>query len=113
MIDKYLSQIMQINEKIDLDTEFPDWNKSVQFVVTDFDGGEFYFTTNKGKVAKVEQGKLANPDVTIEGTSIAMSDLFDGNVSIVGAFITKQVTIKGAIGDALGAKVLLDAVRVY
>ena len=113
MIGKYLSQIRQINEKIDLDTEFPDWNKSVQFIVTDLDGGGFYFTTNGGKVTQAEEGKLANPDVTIEGTSGAMSDLFDGNVSIVGAFITKQVTIKGAIGDALGAKVLLDAVRVY
>jgi|GEM_PF-6675253 putative sterol carrier protein len=113
MIDKYLSQIRKINGTIDLDTEFPDWNKSVQFIVTDNDGGAFYFKTEAGKVTQADEGLLVNPDVTIEGTNGAISDLFDGNVSIVGAFITKQVTIKGPIGDALGAKVLLDAVRVY
>lgn len=113
MTDKYLSQIRQINGKIDLDTEFPDWNKSVQFVVTDSDKGAFYFTTAGGKVTHAEEGTLANPDVTIEGTDSAMTELFEGNISIVGAFITKQVTIKGAIGDALGAKILLDAVRVF
>lgn len=113
MIDNYLVQLRKINEKIDLDTEFPDWNKSVQFVVTDSDDAAFYFITNQGKVTQIEQGMLTKPDVTIEGTSSAISDLFEGNVSIVGAFITKQVEIKGPIGDALGAKVLLDAVRVY
>jgi len=43
----------------------------------------------------------------------AMSALFNGEISIVGAFITKQISVEGAIGDALGAKVLLEAVRVY
>lgn len=113
MLDKYLSQIRKINEKIDLKTEFPDWKKSVQFNVTDVDNGAFYFVADGQKISKIGEGKLDSADVTIEGTDKAMAAMFGGDISIVGAFITKDLTIQGTIGDALGAKVLLEAVRVY
>ena len=113
MLEKYLEQIRKINQKIDLDTEFPDWNKSVQFKVSDVDDGAFYFVANGGRITDVKQGLLSAPDVTIEGRDDVMEAMFKGEISIVGAFITKELTIQGAIGDALGAKVLLEAVRVY
>ena len=113
MLEKYLSQIRKINEKIDLATEFPDWNKSVQFRVTDIDKGSFYFIADDGRIAEIGEGQIKDPDVTIEGSDKAMGALFNGEISIVGGFITKELSVQGAIGDALGAKVLLEAVRVY
>ena len=112
MEERFLAQIKDIEKKVDLDNEFPDWNKSVQFKIKDKDL-PFYFVVAKGKVAKAEKGILAHPDVTIEGDAQAISNFFDGKLSVIGAFITKELTITGAIGDALGAKVLLDAARIF
>lgn len=114
--DKFLTQIRKINDKVDLDTEFPDWNKSVQFIIRDTQGEEekaFYFVVDGGKVAKADDGKLKEADVTIEGTAEAMSNLFDGELPVVGAFITKELVIKGTVGDAVGANVLLQAARTF
>ncbi len=113
MMEKYLSQISKINQKVDLETEFPDWDKSVQFNITDVDKGAFYFVAKGGKIAEFGEGTIKNPDVSINGTDSNMSALFNGETTIVGAVITKQLSVDGAIGDALGAKVLLEAVRVY
>jgi putative sterol carrier protein len=112
MEERFLAQIRKIDEKVDLDNEFPDWNKSIQFKIKE-KGLSFYFVVDRGKVAKAEKGTLTNPDVTIEGNAEAISDFFDGKIPVIGAFITKELTITGAIGDALGAKVLLDAARIF
>lgn len=112
MEKRFLAQIRKIDKKVDLDSEFPDWNKSVQFNIKD-EGISFYFVVDRGKVAKAERGTLASPDVVIEGNAHAMADFFDGKLPVIGAFITKELTITGAIGDALGAKVLLDAARIF
>ena len=115
--ERFLSQIRKINEKVDLKTEFPGWNKSIQFNVVETGKGNgeasFYFVVEGGRVSKVDKGKLTNPDVTIEGSAQAMSKLFEGIIPIVGAFITKELTIKGAVGDAVGANVLLQAARTF
>jgi len=114
--DKFLSQIRKINKKVDLDTEFPDWNKSVQFIIRNSKGEEVkavYFVVDRGKVAKTGKGKLKVADVTIEGSAKAMSNLFNGELPVVGAFITKELIIKGTVGDAVGANVLLQAARTF
>ncbi len=113
---KFLSQIQKINDKVDLSTEFPDWNKAVQFIIKNTQGEDemsFYFVVDGGKVAKADVGKLNEADVTIEGNAEAMSNLFDGELPVVGAFITKQLVIKGTIGDAVGVNVLLQAARTF
>jgi putative sterol carrier protein len=113
---KFLTQIQKINDKVDLDTEFPDWNKAVQFIIKNTQGEDemsFYFVVEGGKVAKADNGKLPVADVTIEGNAEAMSNLFDGELPVVGAFITKQLVIKGTVGDAVGVNVLLQAARTF
>ncbi|MEW6410757.1 MAG: SCP2 sterol-binding domain-containing protein [Nitrospirota bacterium] len=112
-VKRYLAQIRKINEKVNLDEEFPDWNKSVQFIIKNSTETAFYFVVDGGKVSKVEQGKLDKADVIIEGKPEAMQRLFDGEIPIIGAFITKELTITGPIGDAIGAKVLLEAARIF
>jgi putative sterol carrier protein len=110
----FLAQVRKINEKVDIGTEFPGWKKSVQFIVKQ--GSKeisFYFLTDGKKVTKVDKGKLTKADVTLEGSQEAVSNLFEGNLSIVGAFITKELTIAGTIGDAVGANVLIQAARVF
>jgi hypothetical protein len=42
-----------------------------------------------------------------------MSNLFQGELTVIGAFITKELSITGAIGDAIGANVLIQAARVF
>ena len=93
---KFLNQIRKSNDKVDLSTEFPDWNKAVQFIVKNTQGEDemsFYFVIDGGKVAKADNGKLNEADVTIEGNAEAMSNLFDGELPVVGAFITKQLVV--------------------
>jgi len=110
----FIAQIQKINEKVDIDTEFPDWKRSVQFVVKNGEKEKaFYFVTDGTKVSKVDKGKIDKPDITIEGTQEAMSKLFEGKLAIVEAFITKELGINGAIGDAIGANVLIQATRVF
>ncbi len=113
---KFLAQIQKINDKVDLNTEMPDWNKAVQFIIKNTQGEDersFYFVIDGGTVVKADNGKLNEADVTIEGNAEAMSNLFDGELPVVGAFITKQLVIKGTIGDAVGVNVLLQAARTF
>jgi putative sterol carrier protein len=110
----FLAQIRKINKKVDIDTEFPDWKKSVQFIVKK--GKQeipFYFSVDGKKVAKVAKGKLPKADLIIEGSQKSLADLFEGKLTIVGAFITKELSITGTIGDAVGANVLIQAARVF
>jgi len=107
---KFLSQINKINKKVDLDNEFPDWNKAVQFIT---EGGSFFFVVDNGKVSHVDTGEIDSPDVTIKGDAQSISDLFDGKISIIGGFITKKLKIDGPVGDAIGANVLIQAARLF
>jgi len=110
-MERYLNQIRLIDQKVDLDSEFPDWNKAVQFVI---DGEPaFYFVVQDGTLTKAQAGEYPNPDVTIKGSSQAISDLFDGKMAVVGGFITKELAIEGKVGDAIGANVLIQAARVF
>ena len=122
-VNDFLSQIKKINEKVDLDSEFPDWNKTVQFNIRGNGGttavcpppeiGSFFFEVNGGRVVKAEMGKPGKADVILEGSNEALSNLFEGKLTIIEAFITKEVTITGAVGDAIGANVLLQAARTF
>lgn len=122
-VNDFLSQIKEINEKVDLDSEFPDWNKTVQFNIRGNGGtpdvcpspeiGSFYFEVNGGRVVKAETGKPGKADVILEGSNEALSNLFEGKLTIIEAFITKEITVKGTIGDAVGANVLLQAARTF
>ena len=108
---RYLSQLNKINEKVDLDNEFPDWNKAVQFIT---EGGDsFFFVVDNGKVSQVDTGKLDIPDITITGDAQSISDLFEGRLSIIGGFITKKLQINGSVGDAVGANALIQAARLF
>lgn len=110
----FLAQIKAINNKVDIDTEFPDWKKSVQFKVKGENGGfSFYFAVDGKKVSEVASGELPEADVVIEGSQEAMGDLFEGNLAMIGAFITKELDIRGAVGDAVAANVLIQAARVF
>lgn len=111
--EEFLCQIRKISGKVDLSDEFPDWNKTVQFNVKGDPELSFYFVVRDNKLAEVATGKLANPDVVLEGDHQAMTDLFAGRLPVIGAFITKKLTITGAIGDAVGANVLLQAARIF
>lgn len=110
-LNNFLDQIKKINEKVDIDNEFPDWNKTVQFKIKNDDA--FYFTVHNGMVSQVAAGTTANPDVTIEGELKDMEDLFEGRLAIVGGFICKNLKITGAVGDAIGANVLIQAARIF
>lgn len=110
----FLTQIRKINKKVDIDTEFPDWTKTVQFIAKK--GKEeipFYFSVDGKKVAKVAKGRAKTADVVIEGSQKSLSNLFEGNLTVIGAFITKELAITGAVGDAIGANVLIQAARVF
>ena len=121
MFETYLDHIRKIDQKVDLSTEFPGWEKKVQFNVRECGCGpkgedkvnHFYFVVKDGKVAKSGEGELQGAEITLEGEPKAIAGLFDGSLSVVGAFITKDLTIKGSVGDAVGVKVLLDAVRIF
>lgn len=113
---RLLRQIEKINEKVDLSNEFPNWNKSVQFIVKGSsweDESAFFFAIEDGKVTRSGSGKLDEADVTIEGSAEAINNLFNGELPVIGAFITKQLIIKGKVGDAVGANVLLQAARTF
>lgn len=121
-VNDFLSQIKKINEKVDLDTEFPDWDKTVQFNIRGNGPAatcppaeilSFYFEVDRGRVVKAETGKPSKADVILEGSNEAMSNLFEGKLTIIEAFITKEVTVTGAVGDAVGANVLLQAARTF
>jgi len=110
----FLAQIRQINKKVDIDTEFPNWTRTVQFVVKKGKAEmPFYFSVDGKKVIKVAKGKVTQADVVIEGSQKSMSNLFRGELTVIGAFITKELSITGAIGDAIGANVLIQAARVF
>ena len=111
MMDKYLDQLNLINKKVDLDEEFPDWDKRVQFILDDDSG--FHFITRDGQVTKVDEGILDRPDVVIKSDNETMSLLFAGKVAIIGGWITQKIKIEGKIGDAIGANVLIQAARVF
>ena len=109
----FLVQLEKINDKVDIDTEFPDWKKSIQFVVKGEKGFSFYFVVDGKRVSKVGEGVLPQADVYIEGTQEALSNLFQGKLAMIGAFITQELTIRGKVGDAVGANVLIQAARVF
>ena len=108
--EKYLSRLTKISEKVDLDSEFPDWNKAVQFITEE--GSSFFFVVDHGKVTEVGDGKFNAPDVTITGDAHSISDMFEGKLSVIGGFITKKLHIDGSVGDAVGANVLIQAARI-
>lgn len=108
---QFLDQIKKIDKKVKLNEEFPEWNKSVQFLVQN--GTPFYFVVKDGKVSKFGEGKINNPDVTIQGDLNFIERLFEGELSIIGGHITKKLIINGRIGDAIGANVLIQAARVF
>lgn len=110
----FLTQIKAINNKVDIDTEFPDWKKSIQFKVKGEKGDfSFYFVVDGKKVSEVASGELPMADVVVAGSQKALTDLFEGNLAMIGAFITKELDIRGAVGDAVGANVLIQAARVF
>lgn len=110
----FLAQIRAINNKVDIDTEFPDWKKSVQFKVNGENGDfAFYFVVDGKKISEAASGELPEADVIIEGSQKALSELFEGNLAMIGAFITQEVNIRGTVGDAVGANVLIQAARVF
>jgi putative sterol carrier protein len=115
MYENYIEQIKKINDKVDLSVEFPNWNKSVQFKIKDEKDNvsSLYFVVKNGKVEKAAVGELADAEVVIEGNSKAIGQLFDGSLPVTGAFITKEITVHGNVGDAVAAKVLLDAARLF
>lgn len=109
----FLAQIEKINKKVDIDTEFPDWKRSIQFIVKGEKDFSFYFVVDGKKVSKVGSGELPKADVYIEGKQELISNVFKGELAMIGAFITNELTIRGAIGDAVGANVLIQAARVF
>ena len=121
MFEKYLEQIKIIDQKVDLNTEFPGWNKTVQINVRECGCGlhgedkvtSIYFVVKDGKVAESDEGEYVNPEVLIDGEPKAIEGLFDGSLSVIGAFITKDLKIQGSVGDAIAVKVLLDAARLF
>jgi putative sterol carrier protein len=121
MFEQYLEQIKKIDQKVELNIEFPDWNRTVQINVREcgcgIDGEDkvtsMYFVVKKGKVAETGEGEFYNADVVLDGEPPAIEGLFNGSLSVVGAFITKDLTIEGSVGDAVAVKVLLDAARLF
>lgn len=110
----FLRQIKQINQKIDIDTEFPDWKKKVQFIAKSNERDlPFYFETDGKKVVTVASGKLIEADVTIEGNQEDLSRLFEGNLSLLEGYIIGNLNITGPFGDATGAHVLIQGARIF
>ena len=109
----FLTQLEKINKKVDINMEFPDWKRSIQFIVKGKKDFSFHFVVDGKKVSKVAEGDLPKADVYIEGKQESISNLFKGDLAMIGAFITQELTIRGAIGDAVGANVLIQAARVF
>ncbi|MCE4604868.1 MAG: SCP2 sterol-binding domain-containing protein [Aeropyrum sp.] len=85
--------------------EIQSWNKVYQIVLED--GGEFYIEISNGEL-KLVDGKHPSPIATLTTTSETLSEILEGKLDAMRAFMSKKLRITGNVLDTMNLKRLID-----
>lgn len=88
--------------------EIATMSKVFQFKVTDED--PYYVEINNGKVA-LKEGETESPTATISATSAVLSDMFEGKINPMSAFMTGKLKVSGDVFSAQKLTGLIDKAR--
>jgi putative sterol carrier protein len=99
----------QVNKSSAAQAELEDWDRTMQFAVSD--GQPFYVEFKAKKAAGPTAGTHSSPDITLEADTATFTGMLKGEIDATSAYMGGQLRIQGPLPDAIKFRTILEAVR--
>jgi putative sterol carrier protein len=105
-----MSQLVgQVNKSSAAQAELEDWDRVMQFAVSD--GQPFYVEFKAKKASGPTDGTHSSPDITLEADTATFAGMLKGEIDATSAYMGGQLRIQGPLPDAIKFRTILEAVR--
>nr|MDO8098338.1 SCP2 sterol-binding domain-containing protein [Candidatus Njordarchaeota archaeon] len=109
LMDAVAGLVKQINASSAAQAELEDWDRTMQFAVSD--GQPFYVEFKAKKAAGPTAGTHSSPDITLESDTATFTGMLKGEIDATSAYMGGQLRIQGPLPDAIKFRTILESVR--
>jgi len=109
LMDTMGQLVGQVNKSSAAQAELEDWDRVMQFAVSD--GQPFYVEFKAKKASGPNAGTHSSPDITMEADTATFMGMFKGEIDATSAYMGGQLRIQGPLPDAIKFRTILEAVR--
>jgi putative sterol carrier protein len=101
--------VAAINKSSAAQAELEDWDRVMQFAVSD--GQPFYVEFKAKKAAGPTSGTHSSPDITLEADNATFIGMMKGEIDATSAYMGGQLRIQGPLPDAIKFRTIMEATR--
>nr|MDO8098344.1 SCP2 sterol-binding domain-containing protein [Candidatus Njordarchaeota archaeon] len=98
-----------INKSSAAQAELEDWDRVMQFAVSD--GEPFHIEFKAKKANGPAKGTHSSPDITLESDDATFTGMLKGEIDATSAYMGGQLRIQGPLPDAIKFRTILEAIR--
>jgi putative sterol carrier protein len=109
LMDAMGQLVGNINKSSSAQAELEDWDRIMQFAVSD--GQPFYVEFKAKKASGPTGGTHSSPDITLEADTATFTGMLKGEIDATSAYMGGQLRIQGPLPDAIKFRTILEAVR--
>ena len=109
LMDAVGQLVAAINKSSAAQAELEDWDRVMQFAVSD--GQPFYVEFKAKKAAGPTAGTHSSPDITLEADNATMMGMMKGEIDATSAYMGGQLRIQGPLPDAIKFRTIMEATR--
>ena len=109
LMDAVSQLVAAINKSSAAQAELEDWDRVMQFAVSD--GQPFYVEFKAKKAAGPTAGTHSSPDITLEADNATMMGMMKGEIDATSAYMGGQLRIQGPLPDAIKFRTIMEATR--
>ena len=109
LMDAITQLVAGINKSSAAQAELEDWDRIMQFAVSD--GAPFYVEFKAKKASGPTAGTHSSADITLEADTATFSGMIKGDIDATSAYMGGQLRIQGPLPDEIKFRTILEAVR--
>ena len=109
LMDAVSQLVAAINKSSAAQAELEDWDRVMQFAVSD--GSPFYVEFKAKKAAGPTAGTHSSPDITLEADNATMMGMMKGEIDATSTYMGGQLRIQGPLPDAIKFRTIMEATR--
>jgi putative sterol carrier protein len=109
LMDAVSQLVAAINKSSAAQAELEDWDRVMQFAVSD--GQPFYVEFKAKKASGPTAGTHSSPDITLEADNATMMGMMKGEIDATSAYMGGQLRIQGPLPDAIKFRTIMEAAR--
>jgi putative sterol carrier protein len=109
LMDAMSGLVAQVNKSTAAQAELEDWDRVMQFAVSD--GQPCYVEFKAKKASGPTSGTHSSPDITLEADTATFTGMLKGEIDATSAYMGGQLRIQGPLPDAIKFRTILEAVR--